>query len=95
MPDNTDSEQALTVHITRFINSEVLKVNSSADPSDRCHFVGKQKNQILVKFMRYELKRKVFMNKKNLKGNPTKIYINEALTKFNFDLHQSVNEVNV
>ena len=73
VPDNIDSEQALTDHITRFINSEVLKVNSSADPSaihpsdiDRCNFVGKQKKQILVKFMRYESKRKVFMNKINL-----------------------------
>ena len=100
MPDNIDSEQALTEHITRFTNSVVLKVNTSADPSaihpsdiDRCHFVGKQKKQILVKFMRYESKRKVFMNKKNLKGYPMKIYINEDLTKFNFDLLQSVNEV--
>lgn len=78
-------------------NEEALGFDSTARPKmkldpispndiERCHFVGRSKQQILVKFSRYHDKRRVYMNKKKLKNNPRKIFITEDLTKMNHRL---------
>lgn len=100
IPNQLQSETELTEHVVQFINSEVLKPDSdpnSAQPStdidpvsladvERCHFVGRGKKQIIIKFTKYHTKRRVFMNKKKLKNNPGKVFMSEDLTKINHEL---------
>lgn len=66
-------EEQLADATLRFLNSVVLTGDQKLDLSDieRCHYVGKPKRsgtqQILVKFLRYRDKQRVFLSKKNLK----------------------------
>lgn len=100
VPDILHSESDLTRHVVDFINSEVMRPDGDPDSSqpfmnndpispadvDRCHFVGRGKNQLIIKFAKYHTKRRVFMNKKKLKNNPGKVFMSEDLTKINHDL---------
>ena len=63
-------------------------------PSDieRCHYVGRSKKQVLVKFCRYHDKRRIYINKKKLKNNPHKVFITEDLTKSNHKLFKILME---
>lgn len=99
VPDDVSSEEQLTGLVLRFINCNVLKLSNSSDPLaislldfERCHFAGRGKRQILIKFTRYHTKRRVFMNKSNLKKNPDKIFISEDLTKYNHNLVMEIRE---
>ena len=63
---------------------------------DRSHRIGKKKSNgkarpIIVKFARYNVRRKVFYNKKKLKGK--NISINESLTKFRMEKLQEAREL--
>ena len=63
---------------------------------DRSHRIGKKKSNgkarpIIVKFARYNVRRKVFYNKKKLKGK--NISITESLTKFRMEKLQEAREL--
>ena len=63
---------------------------------DRSHRIGKKKangkaRPIIVKFARYNVRRKVFYNKKKLKGK--NISITESLTKFRMEKLQEAREL--
>ena len=63
---------------------------------DRSHRIGKKKSNgkarpIIVKFARCNVRRKVFYNKKKLKGK--NISITESLTKFWMEKHQEAREL--
>lgn len=64
---------------------------------DRTHRIGKPRKAgenprpIIVKFSRYNLRRKVFTNKKRLKGK--KIMITESLTSRRMSLYKSAKEL--
>ena len=63
---------------------------------DRFHRIGKKKSNgkarpIIVKFARYNVRRKVFYNKKKLKGK--NISITESLTKFRMEKLQEAREL--
>ena len=98
---NVKTEDEMIEVVTHFMNNHVLVQDTSImgaaaslnqldpiSPSDveRCHFVGRSKKQILVKFSRYHDKRRIYMNKKKLKNNPDKIFITGDLTKANHEL---------
>ena len=63
---------------------------------DRSHRIGKKKSNgkarpIIVKFARYNVRRKVFYNKKKLKGK--NISITESLTKYRMEKLQEAREL--
>lgn len=99
IPDDVSTEQQLTELVLRFINSNVLKLSTSSDPAvltshdiERCHYAGRGKRQLLIKFTRYHTKRRVFMSKANLKQNADKIFLSEDLTKYNHNLVMELRE---
>jgi hypothetical protein len=51
----------------------------------RSHIIGKVKDgksQVIVRFISYRTRNKVYSNKKGLKNHPDKIFITENLTKY-------------
>lgn len=99
VPDDITTEQQLTDLVLRFINCNILKLSNSSDPTaltsldiERCHYAGRGKRQLLIKFSRYHTKRRVFMNKANLKQNADKIFLSEDLTKYNHNLVMELRE---
>lgn len=99
VPDDISTEQQLTDLVLRFINCNILKLSNSSDPTaltsldiERCHYAGRGKRQLLIKFSRYHTKRRVFMNKANLKQNADKIFLSEDLTKYNHSLVMELRE---
>ncbi|MEW8544146.1 MAG: hypothetical protein AB2693_11485 [Candidatus Thiodiazotropha sp.] len=99
VPDDVTSEEQLTDIVVRFINANVLKLSNSTDPEaivsqdiERCHFTGRGKRQLLIKFVRYHTKRRIYLCKKNLKQNPNKIFISEDLTKANHNLVMDIRD---
>lgn len=88
-PDTSDHPSPGASGDFMFNNSEHIQPITPVD-IDRCHFVGKgkgkNKKHILIKFTKYHSKKRVFMNKKNLKNNPDKIFMSEDLTTLNHNL---------
>ena len=90
--DRDDRERELTLFMVNFINKAVFKGlghTLSERKIERCHTIGKPNKfgakQVLVKFCRYHDRRRVFISKKNLKGNPNKSFISEDLTSVNHE----------
>ena len=89
--DNRDDrERDLTIFMVNFINKAVFKgLGQPLTERDieRCHTMGRPNKfgakQVLVKFRRYHDKRRVFISKSSLKGNPNKSFIAEDLTSVN------------
>jgi hypothetical protein len=55
----------------------------------RPHVIGKVKNgksQVIVRFLSYRIRNRVYANKKALKGDPDGIFITETLTKYMIEL---------
>ena len=55
----------------------------------RSHIIGKVKDgksQVIVRFISYRTRNKVYSNKKGLKNHPDKIFITENLTKYRTNL---------
>lgn len=65
------------------ISSKLILKSSDIET---CHPVGLSKKQLIVKFMLPSVKHRVMAGKRNLKGNPDKVFITEDLTKFNYNL---------
>ena len=82
-------EYDLANSVCTFLNRKVLKGASPLDVRDieRCHFIGRAKGnrpkQIIVKFLHYQDRKRVFGAKSNLKNNPHKIFLTEDLTSVN------------
>lgn len=57
---------------------------------DRCHTLGHGKKHIIVKFVKYHVKARVYAAKSNLKSQPEKVFITEDLTKHNYNLVQKL-----
>ena len=82
------NEIQLTTYMKNFINSNILKGPAAGELTesdiDRCRpvggFRGKRKPQVIVKFLSYKVKARVYGNKKN---HPDKTFITEDLTKAN------------
>lgn len=93
------TEREITENTVKFLNENVLKISGTtqtpmtADDIDRCHTIGPMRggrNNIIVKFHKYNTKRLVYQAKTNLKGDTQKRFINEDLTKHNYGLIQTM-----
>ena len=88
-PSPPVDEQDLTNSVCTFLNRKVLKGARPLDVRDieRCHFIGRAKGgrpkQIIIKFLHYQDRKRVFGAKSNLKNNPYKIFLTEDLTSTN------------
>ena len=73
-----------------------LEEDISLEDLDRTHRIGSSRNSngktrpIIIKFARYNVRRRVFSNKKKLKGKPASI--TESLTKFRVEKLQEARE---
>ena len=76
---------------------DTLEEDVSLEDLDRTHRIGSPRNSsgktrpIIIKFARYNVRRRVFSNKKKLKGKPASI--TESLTKFRVEKLQEAREV--
>jgi hypothetical protein len=62
----------------------------------RSHIIGKVKDgksQVIVRFISYRTRNKVYSNKKGLKNHPDKIFITENLTKYRTELVKQLAEL--
>ena len=62
----------------------------------RSHIIGKVKDgksQVIVRFVSYRTRNKVYSNKKGLKNHPDKIFITENLTKYRTELVKQLAEL--
>ena len=88
-PTTPNDEQDLISSVCAFLNRKVLKGIRPLDVRDieRCHFIGRAKRdrqkQIIVKFVHYQDRKRVFGAKSNLKNHPDKTFITEDLTSAN------------
>lgn len=66
-----------------------LNVNITKEDIGRSHVIGSVRNgksQVIVRFLSYRNREKVYNAKKILKGDPDKLFITENLTKFRTDM---------
>lgn len=62
-----------------------LNINLTKDDISRSHVIGKTingKTQVIVRFMSYRTRERVYNAKKSLKNHPDKVHISENLTEF-------------
>ena len=62
----------------------------------RSHVIGKVKNgksQVIVRFLSYRIRNRVYANKKALKGDPDGIFITENLTKYMIELVHKLSQL--
>ena len=62
----------------------------------RSHVIGKlkdRKSQVIVRFLSYRVREKVYSSKKELKRHPDKIFITENLTQYRTDLVNALAEL--
>ena len=62
----------------------------------RSHVIGKVKNgksQVIVRFISYRIRNRVYANKKALKGDPDGIFITENLTKYMIELVHKLSQL--
>ena len=62
----------------------------------RSHVIGKVKNgksQVIVRFLSYRIRNRVYTNKKALKGHPDNIFITENLTKYRTELVKKLSQL--
>ena len=78
--ESTDKE------IVEFVNKNIPSTEIKLDEIDCSFRIGKtdedstKPRPILVKFKSYDTRKKIYKNKKELRENPTKMFINEDLT---------------
>ncbi|XP_063399023.1 uncharacterized protein LOC134683641 [Mytilus trossulus] len=85
-PINTD------IYILQVCNSK-LGLNLTVNDIGRSHVIGKVKNgksQVIVRFLSYRTRSKVYTNKKALKGDADGIFITENLTQYRTGLTQKL-----
>ena len=76
-----------------------LKIKVQPDEIDECFRANrrgekpKDDTPILIKFMRYDTKQRIYTAKKNLKDSGSKVYINEDLPKEVADFHYRVRKL--
>ena len=70
-----------------------LKLDISTNDISRSHFIGKVRNwksQVIVRFLSYRCREKVYNSKRNLKNDADRIFITENLTKTRTNLVKSL-----
>ena len=85
VPVQTDS------HILK-VCKDYLKLDLTKDDISRSHVIGKVKDgktQVIVRFISYRTREKVYSSKRLLKDHPDKVFITENLTQFRANLVQT------
>ena len=73
-----------------------LGLNININDIGRSHVIGKVKNgksQVIVRFLSYRIRNRVYANKKALKGDPAGIFITENLTKYMIELVHKLSQL--
>ena len=76
--------------------NQKLKLGIQKEDIGRSHVIGKVcngKSQVIVRFLSYRIREKVYSAKKRLKGDPDKIFITENLTTFRTNLVKELAEL--
>ncbi|CAG2247257.1 unnamed protein product [Mytilus edulis] len=80
----------------RTICNSKLGLNLTVNDIGRSHVIGKVKNgksQVIVRFLSYRTRSKVYTNKKALKGDADGIFITENLTQYRTGLTQKLSDL--
>lgn len=80
------------------ICNDILKLKLDLNDIGRSHPIGEVrdgKTSIIVRFLSYRQRQRVFSNKRRLKDNPNKTFIAENLTKFRYDLLNRLNTLRI
>ena len=92
-------------HIIHPVNTDDLVLNVCNDRLNlgiqkedigRSHVIGNVRNgksQVIVRFLSYRVREKVYSAKKGLKGNPDNIFITENLTQYRTGLVKALSEL--
>ena len=73
-----------------------LGLDINTNDIGRSHVIGKVKNgksQVIVRFLSYRIRNRVYANKKALKGDPDGIFITENLTKYMIGLVHKLSQL--
>lgn len=76
--------------------NQKLKLGIQKEDIGRSHVIGKVRNgksQVIVRFLSYRIREKVYSAKKRLKGDPDKIFITENLTTFRTNLVKELSDL--
>ena len=76
--------------------NDKLGIDINLHDIGRSHIIGKVKDgksQVIVRFISYRTRNKVYSNKKDLKNHPDKIFITENLTKYRTELVKQLAEL--
>ena len=78
------------------ICNQKLNLGIQKEDISRSHFIGNVRNgksQVIVRFLSYRIRERVYNAKKNLKGNTDKIFITENLTKYRTSMVKTLSEL--
>ena len=92
--DGESPKRAVIDTVDKYLNIKLN--NTDIDDCFRLNRKGEKATDstpILVKFAKLDVKKKVYLAKKQLKDSGTRIYFNEDLTKTLADLHKKVREL--